>query len=132
MKAGELYDLAKQLYPSLTKRLFTQFYNMAMEDISRSIRLSVVEQAYTGTTYAALPATAVKIEDIVTDEVCYWRIVNNELKLYDTEGEEIATAPDGLIIRSWNAITNALSDVVDESGFTDASEFSLKYAAVTA
>ena len=131
MKAGELYDLAKQLYPTITKRLFTQFYNMAMEDISRNIRLNVTEQAYTGTTYSTLPATAVKIEDIITDEVCYWRIVNNVLKLYDKEGEEITTAPDGLTIRCWSTIENALANAVDGTNFIDADDFLLEYLQVS-
>ena len=131
MKAGELYDLAKQVVPNLTIRMFTQFYNQAMEQLSREIRISVIEQAYTDiASYQNLPVSAVRIESVSTDGRYYWKIVNNELKLYDADNVEVTSIPDNLVISYWAAIINALAEVIDSSGFTNSDEFKLQYLQV--
>lgn len=130
MKIGAIYDLAKQLYPSLTRRMFTQFYNMAMEQVSRKIRLNVVEEEYSDTTYSTIPATAVRIEEISCENgVYYWKIVDGALKLYDSEGIEVTDTTDtGTIsIKYWDAIVGVIADAIYGGKFIDDSTFMLSY-----
>ena len=106
MKLGELYDLAKQAYPSLTKRMFTQFYNMAMEQISEQARISVVEAAYTDDSYDAISiAEIVRIENVTTETPYAWKVVDDALVFYD-ENKNVVV-PDEMHIKYWKRVLNA-------------------------
>jgi hypothetical protein len=110
MKAGELYDFAKQAYPALTKRLFTQFYNMALEQLSEMIRIDIVDEDYDDDSFKTIPAQAVMIEHLYSDEIENWSVVDGELIFYDDEGEA-KTSVDGLHIKWWRRVTDALEDI---------------------
>ncbi len=106
MKIGELYDLAKQAYPSLTKRMFTQFYNMAMEQISEQARIAVEETEYTDSSYSTIPTEAVRIENITTETPYSWKVVDGALTFYDDEGKVIV--PDSVYVKYWKRVLNAI------------------------
>lgn len=110
MKAGELYDFAKQAYPALTKRLFTQFYNMALEQLSEMIRIDIVDEDYDDDSFKTIPAQAVMIEHLYSDEIENWSVVDGELVFYDSDGQA-KTSVDGLHIKWWRRVTDALGDV---------------------
>ena len=65
MKAGELYDVAQLIIPSITKRMFTVFYNISMEHLSRILRIKILEETFpTVAEYKDLPLSAVRIERV--------------------------------------------------------------------
>ena len=64
MKTGELFLIAKQIAPAVTKRFFTKFYNMAIENISEHIRLSVTETTGTLAEINAMMPTVIRVENI--------------------------------------------------------------------
>ena len=107
MKIGELYDLAKQAYPTLTKRMFTQFYNMALEQISEQARISVVEAEYTDDSYNAISvAEVVRVENITTETSYAWKVVDDAIVFYD-ENEDVVV-PDETYIKYWKRVLNAI------------------------
>jgi len=109
MKLGELYDLAKQAYPALTKRMFTQFYNQALQEISEQVRLSVVEEDYTDDSYGKIAVSeVVRIENITTEESSYvWKVVNDAIVFYD-ENEDLII-PDSTSIRYWERVVDKMN-----------------------
>ena len=65
MKVGELYDVAQLIIPSITKRMFTVFYNISMEHLSRILRIKILEETFpTVAEYKDLPLSAVRIERV--------------------------------------------------------------------
>lgn len=124
MKVGELYDLAKQLFPSITKRQFTAFYNLAMEQVSRKIRLKVIDMDYEDDTFLTIPTTLVRLEEIGAEADYRYSISNNVLHVYDSDNNELTSVP-GLHVKYWSAIINAISDIIDNRGFISDEEFQL-------
>ena len=110
MKAGELYSLATYLMPTVSKRLFTSFYNLAIEKISRSSRISIVEKSYTDDSYSSIPESLVSIESVSSNTRYTWGILGNVLSIFDENGVSV-TEPDGLVIKYWEAIIGSLKTV---------------------
>ena len=85
MKVGELYDVAQLIIPSITKRMFTVFYNISMEHLSRILRINILEETFSDVAgYKDLPLSAVRIERVsgTSTSIHKWDIANNELTLY--------------------------------------------------
>lgn len=110
MKAGELYSLATYLMPTVSKRLFTSFYNLAIEKISRGSRISIVEKTYIDDSYSSIPESLVSIERLSSNTRYTWGILGNVLSIFDENGIAV-TEPDGLVIKYWEAIINPLKTV---------------------
>lgn len=110
MKAGELFSLATYIMPTVSKRMFTGFYNRAIEQISRYSRISIVEKTYTDDSYSSIPETLVSIESLSSNTRYTWGILGNVLSIFDENGVTV-TEPDGLVIKYWEAITNSLKTV---------------------
>lgn len=123
MKAGELYDVAQLIIPSITKRMFTVFYNISMEHLSRILRIKILEETFsTAAGYKDLPLSAVRIERVsgTSTGIHKWDIVNNELILYlpNESGEYEAVTDLGtetVTIKYWALVKNALAEI-DENG----------------
>jgi hypothetical protein len=120
MKAGELYDVAQLIIPSITKRMFTVFYNISMEHLSRILRINILEERGISTVagYKDLPLSAVRIERVsgTAEGIYKWDIVNNELILYlpNGSGEYEAVTNLGtntVTIKYWALIKNALAEI---------------------
>ena len=110
MKTGELYDLAKQANNAITKRLFTKFYNMAIEQISEEIRIDLVDEEYDDDSFSDIPQSAVMIESVSTTNTERWAIVDNELVFYDENNDPKAEV-EGLRIKWWRRVSNAINDI---------------------
>ena len=110
MKAGELYSLATYLMPTVSKRMFTGFYNRAIEQISRGSRISIVEKTYIDDSYSSIPETLVSIESLSSNTRYTWGILGNVLSIFDENGIAV-TEPDGLVIKYWEAIIGSLKTV---------------------
>lgn len=123
MKAGELYDIAQLIIPSITKRMFTVFYNMSMEHLSRILRIKTLEETFsTVAGYKDLPLSAVRIERVsgTSTGIHKWDIVNNELILYlPGEGgvyEAVTDLGDETVtIKYWALVKDAIPEI-DENG----------------
>lgn len=123
MKAGELYDVAQLIIPSITKRMFTVFYNISMEHLSRILRIKILEETFsTAAAYKDLPLSAVRIERVsgTSTGIHKWDIVNNELILYlpNESGEYEAVTDLGeetVTIKYWALIKSAIPEI-DENG----------------
>ena len=123
MKAGELYDVAQLIIPSITKRMFTVFYNISMEHLSRILRIKILEETFsTVAQYEDLPLSAVRIERVSGSStgIHKWDIVNNELILYlpNESGEYEAVTDLGtetVTIKYWALIKSAIPEI-DENG----------------
>lgn len=119
MIAGELYDVAQLIIPSITKRMFTVFYNISMEHLSRILRIKILEETFsTVAGYKDLPLSAVRIERVsgTAEGIHKWDIVNNELILYlpDESGTYNAVddlGTDTVTIKYWALIKNALAEI---------------------
>ena len=119
MKAGELYDIAQLIIPSITKRMFTVFYNISMEHLSRILRIKTLEETFsTVAGYKDLPLSAVRIERVSGSStgIHKWDIINNELILYlpNESGEYEAVTDLGdetVTIKYWALVKNALSEI---------------------
>lgn len=119
MKVGELYDVAQLIIPSITKRMFTVFYNISMEHLSRILRIKILEDTFsTVDEYKYLPLSAVRIERVSGSStgIHKWDIVNNELILYlpNESGEYEAVDDLGdetVTIKYWALVKNALAEI---------------------
>lgn len=122
MIAGELYDVAQLIIPSITKRMFTVFYNISMEHLSRILRIKILEETFEKVSgnggYKDLPLSAVRIERVsgTAEGIHKWDIVNNELILYLPNGSgeyEAVTnlGTDTVTIKYWALIKNALAEI---------------------
>lgn len=123
MKVGELYDVAQLIIPSITKRMFTVFYNISMEHLSRILRINILEDTFsTVAKYKDLPLSAVRIERVsgTSAGIHKWDIVNNELILYlPGEGDEYEAVTnlgtETVTIKYWALIKSAIPEI-DENG----------------
>ena len=124
MKVGELYDVAQLIIPSITKRMFTVFYNISMEHLSRILRIKTLEETFsTVAGYKDLPLSAVRIERVsgTSTGIHKWDIVNNELILYlpNNESGEYEAVTDlveeTVTIKYWALIKSAIPEI-DENG----------------
>lgn len=121
MKVGELYDVAQLIIPSITKRMFTVFYNISMEHLSRILRINILEDTFsTVAKYKDLPLSAVRIERVsgTSTGIHKWDIVNNELTLYlpkeggEGEYEAVDNLGDGTVtIKYWSLIKDAIPEI---------------------
>lgn len=119
MKAGELYDIAQLIIPSITKRMFTVFYNMSMEHLSRILRIKTLEETFsTVAGYKDLPLSAVRIERVsgTSTGIHKWDIINNELILYlpNESGEYEAVTDLGdetVTIKYWALVKDAIAEI---------------------
>lgn len=119
MKAGELYDVAQLMIPSITKRMFTVFYNISMEHLSRILRIKILEETFpTVAEYKDLPLSAVRIERVsgTSTGIHKWDIVNNELILYlpNESGEYEAVTDLGdetVTIKYWALVKDAIPEI---------------------
>lgn len=119
MKVGELYDVAQLIIPSITKRMFTVFYNISMEHLSRILRIKILEETFpTVAEYKDLPLSAVRIERVsgTSTGIHKWDIVNNELILYlpNESGEYEAVTNLGtetVTIKYWSLIKSAIPEI---------------------
>ena len=119
MKAGELYDVAQLIIPSVTKRMFTVFYNISMEHLSRILRIKILEETFsTVAGYKDLPLSAVRIERVSGSStgIHKWDVVNNELILYlpNESGEYEAVDDLGdetVTIKYWALIKSAIPEI---------------------
>lgn len=123
MKAGELYDLAQLIIPELTRKAFTQFFNLAMDKISREVRLktNTLKNITSVEQYENLPiSSAVKIDKVSDlDQNIYWKVEHGKLFIYDNNKELITndTIKDHkLEIEYWARIPETFKDI---SAFTD-------------
>lgn len=132
MKAGELYDVAQLIIPSITKRMFTVFYNISMEHLSRILRIKILEETFGKVSgddrYKDLPLSAVRIERVsgTADDIYKWDIVNNELTLYLPDGSGTYNAVTDLgentvTIKYWALIKNALAEIDSDGNVKDSS-----------
>ncbi len=119
MKVGELYDVAQLIIPSITKRMFTVFYNISMEHLSRILRIKILENTFSDVAgYKDLPLSAVRIERVsgTSTGIYKWDIVNNELILYlpNESGEYEAVTDLGdetVTIKYWALVKNAIPEI---------------------
>ena len=119
MKAGELYDVAQLMIPSITKRMFTVFYNISMEHLSRILRIKILKDTFsTVAGYKDLPLSAVRIERVSGSStgIHKWDIVNNELILYlpNESGEYEAVTDLGdetVTIKYWALVKDAIPEI---------------------
>ncbi|HPC25371.1 MAG TPA: hypothetical protein PLQ59_07670 [Fervidobacterium sp.] len=123
MKAGELYDLAQLIIPELTRKAFTQFFNLAMDKISREVRLktNTLKNITSVEQYENLPiSSAVKIDKVSDlDQNIYWKVEHGKLLIYDDNKEPITndTIKDHkLEIEYWARIPEIFKDI---TAFTD-------------
>lgn len=123
MKAGELYDLAQLIIPELTRKAFTQFFNLAMDKISREVRLktNTLKNITSVEQYENLPiSSAVKIDKVSDlDQNIYWKVEHGKLFIYDNNKELITnnTIKDHkLEIEYWSRIPETFRDI---SAFTE-------------
>lgn len=123
MKAGELYDLAQLIIPELTRKAFTQFFNLAMDKISREVRLktNTLKNITSVEQYENLPiSSAVKIDKVSDlDQNIYWKVEHGKLFIYDNNKELITnnTIKDHkLEIEYWARIPETFKDI---TAFTD-------------
>jgi hypothetical protein len=123
MKAGELYDLAQLIIPELTRKAFTQFFNLAMDKISREVRLktNTLKNITSVEQYENLPiSSAVKIDKVSgLDQNIYWKVEHGKLLIYDDNKEPITndTIKDHkLEIEYWARIPETFKDI---AAFTD-------------
>lgn len=123
MKAGELYDLAQLIIPELTRKAFTQFFNLAMDKISREVRLktNTLKNITSVEQYENLPiSNAVKIDKVSDlDQNIYWKVEHGKLFIYDNNKEPITndTIKDHkLEIEYWARIPEIFKDI---TAFTD-------------
>lgn len=124
MKAGELYDLAQLIIPELTRKAFTQFFNLAMDKISREVRLktNTLKNITSVEQYENLPiSSAVKIDKVSDlDQNIYWKVEHGKLLIYDDNKEPITndTIKDHkLEIEYWARIPEIFKDI--KAAFTD-------------
>jgi len=118
MKAGELYDLAQLIIPELTRKAFTQFFNLAMDKISREVRLktNTLKNITSVEQYENLPiSSAVKIDKVSDlDQNIYWKVEHGKLLIYDDNKEPITndTIKDHkLEIEYWARIPETFKDI---------------------
>lgn len=118
MKAGELYDLAQLIIPELTRKAFTQFFNLAMDKISREVRLktNTLKNITSVEQYENLPiSNAVKIDKVSDlDQNIYWKVEHGKLFIYDDNKELITnnTIKDHkLEIEYWARIPETFKDI---------------------
>ena len=119
MKTGELFLIAKQIAPAVTKRFFTKFYNMAIENLSEHIRLSVTETTGTLAAINAMMPTVIRVESITCDTSSYWSITDGVIALYDYDKLEMA-ATTTLTMRSWNRVTESIIEPNSDGLIIDA------------
>lgn len=99
--------------------MFTVFYNISMEHLSRILRIKILEETFsTVAGYKDLPLSAVRIERVsgTAEGIHKWDIVNNELILYlpDESGTYDAVddlGTDTVTIKYWALIKNALAEI---------------------
>lgn len=118
MKTGELFLIAKQIAPAVTKRFFTKFYNMAIENLSEHIRLSVTETTGTLTAINAMMPTVIRVESIACDTSSYWSITDGVITLYDYDKLEMA-ATTTLTMRSWNRVVGSVIEANADGAIVD-------------
>ena len=119
MKVGELYDVAQLIIPSITKRMFTVFYNISMEHLSRILRINILEETFSDVAgYKDLPLSAVRIERVsgTSTSIHKWDIANNELTLYlpneSGEYEAVTNLGDETVtIKYWALIKDAIPEI---------------------
>lgn len=119
MKAGELYDVAQLIIPSITKRMFTVFYNISMEHLSRILRIKILEETFsTVAAYEDLPLSAVRIERVsgTSTGIHKWDIAGNKLILYlpgeGGEYEAVTNLGDNTVtIKYWALIKSAIPEI---------------------
>ena len=121
MKAGELYDLAQLIIPELTRKAFTQFFNLAMDKISREVRLktNTLKNITSVEQYENLPiSSAVKIDKVSDlDQNIYWKVEHGKLFIYDNNKELITNDTIGdhkLEIEYWARIPETFKDITDQ------------------
>lgn len=108
---GELYSIAKEAIPSITKRMFIHFFNQAVEDITGSVRIYVKEETLSGEALRTIPARAARIERIVTKPQAFWRISNNRLEILDQDGFEVTNAE--ATVTYWERVSSVMLPVED-------------------
>lgn len=108
---GELYSIAKEAIPTITKRMFIHFFNQAVEDITGSVRIYAKEETLSGEALRTIPAKAVRIERIVTNPQALWRISNNRLEILDQDGFEVTNAE--ATVTYWERVSNVMLRVED-------------------
>lgn len=120
MRVGELYDVAQQIIPTITKRMFTVFYNISMEHLSRTLRININETSYTTAEYKALGESAVRVEGVSFGTTpALWDVVNGELILRKEDGGEITVdVGTPVTIKYWGVVNNAISQI-DADGNAD-------------
>jgi hypothetical protein len=102
--------------------MFTVFYNISMEHLSRILRIKILEETFEKVSgnggYKDLPLSAVRIERVsgTAEGIYKWDIVNNELILYlpNGSGEYEAVTNLGtntVTIKYWALIKNALAEI---------------------
>ena len=109
MMYGELYSIAKEAIPTITKRMFIHFFNQAVEDVTGSVRIYVKEETLSGEALLTIPARAARIERIVTKPQAFWRISNNRLEILDQDGLEVTNAE--ATVTYWERVSNAMLPV---------------------
>lgn len=108
---GELYSIAKEAIPTITKRMFIHFFNQAVEDITGSVRIYAKEETLSGEALRTIPTRAVRIERIVTNPQALWRISNNRLEILDQDGFEVTNAE--ATVTYWERVSNVMLRVED-------------------
>lgn len=132
MKAGELFNIAQQVFPGITKTMFTHFYNMAVEDMSRIYRINVVEETFEDDEYKTLPTKLVRLEGYKYPKRVSFNVSNNELILY-VNGEQVSSI-DEITLVYWGLLNNVLAleaddwDEQDDEIDTDAQLYATYYA----
>jgi hypothetical protein len=99
--------------------MFTVFYNISMEHLSRILRINILEDTFsTVAQYKDLPLSAVRIERVsgTSTGIHKWDIVNNELILYlpNESGEYEAVTNLGtetVTIKYWALIKSAIPEI---------------------
>lgn len=108
---GELYSIAKEAIPTITKRMFIHFFNQAVEDVTGSVRIYVKEETLSGEALRTIPERAVRIERIVTNPQALWRISNNRLEILDQDGLEVPNAE--ATVTYWERVSSVMLPVGD-------------------
>jgi hypothetical protein len=109
--------------------MFTVFYNISMEHLSRILRIKILEETFpTVAEYKDLPLSAVRIERVSGSStgIHKWDIVNNELILYlpNESGEYEAVTDLGdetVTIKYWALVKDAIPEIDADGKAVDVS-----------
>ena len=109
--------------------MFTVFYNISMEHLSRILRIKILEETFpTVAEYKDLPLSAVRIERVsgTSTGIHKWDIVNNELILYlpNESGEYEAVTDLGdetVTIKYWALVKDAIPEIDADGKAVDVS-----------